>query len=458
MSNVDRIECAINKFGNRIKKFKLWNSIQSESSDISVSQLTRILKAIPEVEELTLCNLFSSESDESTEELELHKLKRLKIDDCMFESTSFLNRIPVDVLHDFVFTFESPDKTHLQSFFDRQTKIKKLEIFENDEINFDHLELEHLKISSDVDFAKMISQQPKLRYLDFAISWIDDKVFSALCNLTNLQVLKTLIDLVSCHAFKQLKELTSLKELRIDSHDSFECGHLLELSMMKCTRLEKLTLLCSEREISEEILIQISNNLRNLKHIEIMNRSIKRISTIIEYFPRLETLLLDFFSVFGAPEDVLIISEELKHDNLQQLVITNVIVNIQENTKSLLKLVQACPNLRRIMMSHLADFTKEDLKQILNTHKSLTHLSLELDDFNFDYDVIDMIKNSGRSLVYLRLNRLSSFPSYETLRTLFYEMFSNITLYQYSTNHGNLVMKKKNDPDWYLNFNLMNHF
>lgn len=458
VSSMEKIEAIMKKFGHRIQKFKIWCSIQSESAELSESQLTKILKCIPEVRDLTLRNIYVREGELSIQELDLHKLKRLSIDYCLFEAPSFFNRIPIDVLQDLVYTFESPDETHYQSFFNRQTKIRKLEMFENDQIKFDHLELEHLKISSSANFVQMISEQPKLRYLDFAITWIDDDVFDAVCKLKHLEVLKTLIDQVTCNVFKDLAELTNLKELRMDSHSSFDCGHLLVLSMMKCTRLEKLTLLCTDRKIPEDIVIQMSSNFRNLKHVEFINRSIKIISVILECFPNLESLLLDFFAIFGAPEDVLAISDDLKHDKLKQLVITNVNTNEAENTQSLLKLVQACPNLQRIMLSQLTDFTNEDFKGVLESHRHLTHLSLEFDGLNFDYDVISVIENSGKNLVHLRLNGLSRFPSYATMRTLFDETFPNITLYKYSTGTGELVMKKRNVADWYLNFKLMDHF
>lgn len=366
--------------------------------------------------------------------------------------------MPVTI-EDLVFTFAIDDEKQFQPFFNRQTRIKKLEMFENDKITFDHLQLEHLKISSDIDLAVMISQQPRLRYLDFAITWIDDSVFSELCKLKNLEVVKMLIDQVTCREFKSLTELTRLKELRLDSHSSFDCGHLLELSMMRLLQLEKMTLIYTERKIPEEICIQFSLNFRKMKHIEIINRSIKIISTILEHFPCLESILFDFFAIFGAPDDVLEVSEDLKHENLKQLVVTNIeFRETVHNSRSILKLIQVCPNLERIMISQLTGANNDDFKQILENHSNLTHLSLEFDDFNFIYETIDHIMNHGKKLVHLHLTGISNFPTYSTLRTLFNEKFPNITLYKFSNGDGELIMKKRNVTDWYLNFKLMDHF
>lgn len=80
-------------------------------------------------------------SAESAGELNLHDLRMLSIDYCLFDTPAILNKIPVDVLDDLVFTFEPSDESQFQNFFNRQSRIKKLEMFENDGITFDHLQL-----------------------------------------------------------------------------------------------------------------------------------------------------------------------------------------------------------------------------------------------------------------------------------------------------------------------------
>lgn len=447
------------KFGHRIKSFRLWCSVQSENAQIRESMLVSIMNLIPNVEQIILRNILvrNSYSDEF-EVLDLHKLRKLEIDYCQFDTPEILNRIPADVLHELVFTFESQG---CQRFFNQQTKIKKLELFENEQIKFDHLELEHLKISSGIDFVAMINQQPRLRYIDFAITWIDDSVFSALCQLKHLEVAKMLIEQVSCRVFKSLREIPHLKELRLDMHSSYDYGHLLELSMMHCVDLEKLTLLCTEHKIPEEIFIQMSLNFRNLRDVQLINRSINVIRSFIEHFPNLESMLFDFCTLSGENDDVLAISEDLKHENLKQLVVTNInITNVNEveNTKQLLKLISVCPNLQRIMLSKIAEITHEDLKTILTTHPTVTHLSLECDGFEFKYEMASIILESGKKLQHLRLNGLTNFPSYPTLQAIFEDTFPNITLYKYSNGEGELIMKRRNIEDWYDKFKLMDHF
>jgi hypothetical protein len=460
LESSERIEVILQKFNRRIKKFKFWCSVQNECAEVSETQLVKILDSIPDVQELILRNICVKESRSSNifKELNLLKLRQLTVDYCLFDTPSILNRIPRDVLSELVFTFDSMDETYFQKFFNQQTKIKKLELFENDKLTFDHLQLEHLKISSGIDFVVMLSQQPRLRYLDFAITWIDDDTFAAVCKLKNLEVLKMLIDQVSCREFKNLTNMTRLKELRIDSHDSFDRGHFLELSMMHCSVMEKLTLVYTERKIPEEILIQISLNFRKLKNIELINRSLKIATVILEHFPNLESMLFDFFAIFGAPQDILEVSDDLKHENLKQLVVTDINCHEVDNTISLIKLVNACPNLERIMLSKLKGVTCEDFKNIFELHPKLTHLSLEFEEFKFDYDIISILKDHEKNLVHLRLNGLTEYPSYSTFQTFFHNEFPIITRYKYSTGEAELIMKKRNTPDWHLNFKLMDHF
>lgn len=71
----------------------------------------------------------------------------LSLDYCVFDTPAILNKIPTDVLEDLVFTFEPFDHSLFQNFFNRQSRIKKLEMFENDGITFDHLQLVILVMS-----------------------------------------------------------------------------------------------------------------------------------------------------------------------------------------------------------------------------------------------------------------------------------------------------------------------
>lgn len=459
MHSCERIEAIVRKFGGRIKKIKFYCSIQAETPKLTDLDLMAILKCSPNVKELILFNIYiCSPIRPPPIEMDLHKLKKLELNYCVFDNTVFLELIPANLLTDLIFTFDSLDETVYQKFFNRQANIKKLEIFENEQINFDHLNLEHLKISSGMDFASMLERQKQLKFIDFAITWIDERVFAAVLELEHLEVLRTLIDQVPTRAFKDLPQLKHLKELRIDSHSSFDCGHLLALSMMKGMKLEKLTLYCAEREIPAEILIQISKNFLHLKHIQLVNRSIQNLIPIVEYFPNMESILMDFFAIFYTPDILAINDDGFRHENLKQIVITNFNTSDVQNTQPLLKFCNLCPNLERIMLSTLQDMSLNDLEDLLTKHRKLTHLSLEVHDFKLDFVNIVIVSSWISTLHHFRMSRLTSYPTYSALRCLFKQAFSKITLFKYNTGEAEVIMKKRNEEDWYSSINIRDHF
>lgn len=423
--------------------------------------MVRLLSYIPNLEDLSIKNIHISACSSSVrDELDLYCLKSLLLDYCAMPPT-LLDRIPAGVISNLVFTFQSCDETCYQNFFNRQLNIKRLELFENDQLSFDHLQLEHIKISSNIDLPLMISQQPKLNYVDFAITWVDDPTFTTICQLRNLETLKTLLDQISCHEFKNLKNLSMLKELRLDTHSPYDRGHLLELAMMKLTQLEKLTLVCTDMIITDEVLHQMSINFVKLEHVEFINRSIQIVVNSLQLFPKLKSLFIDFFSIFGAPEDILNLNEDFRHESLQQIVMTNINRYEDENTIEVLKLVNACPNLERILLTDLQGFNVENFRVILENHQSLTHLSLDInadDEFYFDDEVIDLIKRFGRNLVHLRFNGLASVLSDEELRNSLGNKFPTAYHYFYLSRKYELIMKKRGIPDWFTEFKLMGHF
>ncbi|XP_070503588.1 uncharacterized protein [Chironomus tepperi] len=455
----NRIVNLLKKYGPKIKQLTIWNSIQSKPTEMCQSMLYEILSLTNNIEKFTFRNIYVSETgDINDKELDLHKLRTLVLDYVLLNSAKVLLKIPKNILTELTFTFEPYSEVEFQDFFNRQANIKKLEIFENDKIDFSHLRLEHLKISSNINFPLMIQQQPNLRYLDFAITWVSDDTILEVCKLKHLEVLKTLVDLVSNRVFKGFNELSNLKELRLDSHSSYDMGYLSELSMMRGLRLEKLTFLFSERKIHSEVIIQMANNFHYLKHIELINRSIAVLDTLVQNLPTLETILLDYFAVFGAPEDTLIISDESPKKNLKQLVVIHVNVNELENGRNLLKLVNICPNLERLMLSKLVNFGKDDLENILQSHINLTHLSIETDEFEFNEDTVQMIFKYGVALKHFRLSGMSKCLAYKTLKEIFRNKFPILNMYKYSSGDIELVMRKRKVDDWHQNFKLMDHF
>ena len=182
------------------------------------------------------------------------------------------------------------------------------------------------------------------------------------------------------------------------------------------------------------------------------------LDTLVQNLPNLESILLDYFAVFGAPEDTLVISDESPKRNLKQLVVIHVNVNELENGRNLLKLVHICPNLERVMLSKLVNFGNNDLENILQSHINMTHLSIEMDGFEFNEDTVKMIFKYGISLKHFRLNGISKCLAYKVLKDIFKDKFSILNVYKYSSGEIELIMRKRKVEDWHQNFKLMDHF
>ncbi|CRK95947.1 CLUMA_CG009391, isoform A [Clunio marinus] len=393
---IEYIEDVMLNFGRRIKKFGLSNF------ELFESQLRKILDCIPNVEFLGLNKVkVNIEPNENISELNLCKLKKLEIrngSNCF----NILNRLPKDTIREAIIMSHDVD-IGLQKFFNKQTNIQMLEIDKNNQLKFDHLKLEYLKLNSKfINLPLNLRQQQKLRYIDFSNYLIDDEILTTICKMTNLEVVKMCVNLgMPCYVFESLKYLTQLKELQLKSDEIHKCNHLLELSRMRL-KIEKLTLLFEKEKIPPEFFIQLSQNFRKLKQIIISNRSIIIINTILEHFPNLESIAVDFYS--DEPEEILVISENLKHEKLKEIIATSHCE--EKNTNSLLTLLNACPNLERIMLFNLA----EDLQQIINNHPKLTELSLRFEDFTFFDEIkekVHAISTAAKRLKYVNLNGLS---------------------------------------------------
>ncbi|CRL08625.1 CLUMA_CG021316, isoform A [Clunio marinus] len=452
------IQDVVSKFGRRIKKFNL------RQFQLSESELRRIFYCIPNVETLTLEFLeVNIEPDENISELNLCKLKKLTIihsSNCL----NILNRLPKDTIKEA--SFFSYEDICCQQFFNQQANIKILDLSENNQVKYDHLKLEHLKLNSEfINLLLILRQQPRLRYIDCADNLIDVEIFKAICELRNLEVAKMCVDLgLPCRVFESLKNLAHLKELQLKSEKIHECNHLHELSRMHL-KIEKLTLLYSKEKIPPEFFIQLSQNFRKLNQITIVNRSFNTINTILEYLPNLESIVFNCESL-SPEEDILVVNENLRHEKLKDFVVTSLVSNIykESNTRSLVTLLNACPNLERISLSKLHDAHDQILQQIIGNHSKLTHLSLDC-NFCEIYDENDaklhIISSAANRLKYIRLRRLNGCYDYEyegwsdseyesSLEDLFEDEFNYI---RYNDDddydHSEIIMKKRNASDWY---------
>ncbi|CRK91990.1 CLUMA_CG005570, isoform A [Clunio marinus] len=460
------VEDVILKFGKRIKRFELKNF------DLSESELRRIFDCIPNVENLVLDpfrisgyykSVINSNIDIS--EPNLCKLKKLTIEDWSIPDMSdilpnilpniLLNAIPKDSIKELIISI--PVDMSWQEFFNQQTNIKFLEMSTTHEyknqVKFDHLKLEHLKLGlyfDEEDVSVILRQQPGLRYFeaDFSES-TDHEILTALCDMNNLEILSVNLDL-PYPVFQSLKYLTHLKELELGIDSGEESNNLLELSRMHLN-IEKLILSCEE--IPPGFFIQMIQNFRKLKHIKLWNRYTNIINTILENFPNLESIAIEF-DYRDGDVDVLVIDENLRHEKLEEMIMKGCSVNV-DNTRALLSLLNVCPNVERIMLTTY-DFYDEDMQQIINDHPKLTHLKIVNENFKtkiiLEDETIDCIRTAASRLKFIELYGFLVSPE-SSLKTLFKDEF-NYFRCQFYKGEGNEytechpIMKKRNVSKW----------
>jgi hypothetical protein len=347
-----------------------------------------------------------------------------------------------------------------QKFFYRQYNIKHLEIFENGEINYGHMRLDRIKMSSDIDVVSMIRQQPNLKYVDFAIKTVDDNVLEELTRLENLETLKFNADCITATGYRKLSEMKTLKELYIEGYGVCDEEPLIEISSQKCQNIEKLTLIFPGTTIKSYVVTQFGINYKMLKHIELVNPSIGIITDFLETFPRLESISLQFRSIHDAPVDVLN-ETAIRHENLKKLVIgRGVYKNYTDaaNAQASLNLATSCKNIERLMLSNLNVFRNDDLAFILKNLLRLTHLSLFVDDFTFNIGTILILITYGSKLKYVHFEGIHVNFDVQNLTNVFEDLFTCVKLYDVHHSGTVLVLKKTNEPNWHDNVNLIDHF
>ncbi|CRK91992.1 CLUMA_CG005572, isoform A [Clunio marinus] len=464
------VEDVILKFGKRIKRFEL------KDFDLSESKLRRIFDCIPNVENLVLNSCRSSacssvylksitKPNADISEPNLCKLKKLTIGGWSIPDMSdillntLLNAIPKDSIKELIIDIPEVFDMVWQEFLNQQTSIKMLEISTheyNNRVKFDHLKLEHLTLGryfDEEDVSIILQQQPGLLYFE-SIAYrtlTGNNFFTALCELNNLEVTILSVNLdMPYPVFQSLKYLTHLKKLELKSKQGEESNNLLELSRMQLN-IEKLIISYGEK-IPPEFFIQMSQNFRKLKHIKLRNRYTNIINTILENFPNLESIAIEFeYCVDDV--DVLVIDENLRHEKLVEMIMNGRSVN-GDNTRALLSLLNVCPNVERIMLAMDDEFYNEDLQQIINDHPKLTHLKIVNEDLKtkiiLEDETIDCIRTAASRLKFIELYGFLVSPK-SSLKTLFKDEFNYFRCYDEERNEYiecHLIMKKRNVPDW----------
>lgn len=439
------------------------------------AQLCTILNRMPNLEELKLANLKVNPDPIAGDELHLPKLRKLSLSRCEF-STELLKCFPSNILLELTLDCnEYVDiKRCIQDFLDRQPNITKLRIVAfrhlRVKLNLDHLKLQQLEVHVLANaLKKILKHQTEIRslFVDYTfrekisfrrqlheVRYIN--LFNTLRKLDKLEFLKFRSNgtFESQEVIKAIGNLTSLKTLLIEDHPGVSSWNKVAWSAARMPLLERLDIDYCRPEKSSEEVARLGISFPRLKHLMAWSSWFPQLVNILDTFPDLETLQMckeDHY--LRVCFDQVVIRDGFSHINLKQLVVGNSSDEFTINMPQLLRIVNACPNLERLMLYYSSSVDTEAIRDILETHPNLTHLCLDADNFqfttsNFRDDAIDVIKTLGRKLVHFQLKDfICELSETVNLQQAFRDQFDIVKEHR-ANDAISLVMKKRNAPKW----------
>jgi hypothetical protein len=202
----------------------------------------------------------------------------------------------------------------------------------------------------------------------------------------------------------------------------------------------------SNAKLSEDAIMKLSLNCRNLRNISINSRSpLKLVNTILLYFPRLEKFSLKESSFrFKSVEDNNFGGGDFEHHNLKELVICG-----YSEFQHQLQHIVSCSKLEKITLQMSTNVDGNSLQNLLRIQKSVKFLQFVLflkGDLEIDQEHVAAIKNYGKNVVRVALqlpNRDSTIL--ESLKEMFKDDFPVSKVVKHKYGYGLLILKKSKD-------------
>jgi hypothetical protein len=226
-------------------------------------------------------------------------------------------------------------------------------------------------------------QAPYLKFLCLQrVCVTDEYLQTAIDMMPNLETLilkENDFWAISESVTNDLHKLTKLKKLVIDLADNFggefkevKMNYLKGLRVSSNENLEELQSFFPD--LSKEFVMELADNIPNLKKLRIKTRSHKVIEHVLRYFRNLEELKIEYNTYnkesqpqFSLDEKVLL---KLKHLHLENC-------RFRLNTKVARKLVNNFPNLEYLEIDGFDGLTARCIKILLRGMRRLKVLDLE---------------------------------------------------------------------------------
>ena len=350
--------------------------IKLEIHSCGVSSFLEILNMVPNVKSLLLSDLFCLQKKpiRNFNELHLTKLQELEIDSCPSEFIEIFIDLPESVLVNLII-FCSTNLNFVEDIFEKQKRIKKLDLScsvykLNENLNLEHLNLTHLRYlnasGTTFELINILKSQPNLISLDLSLHISKYDLLKEISNLKHLKVLKLNLEKLSAQEFMTLK-VDSLTELEIEYDHETNIDHITELSYTKNLKLTSLKLKFYEQDLNTEIMTRLAKNNPNLRLIEIENQKMNEliVCAFLKNCKNLETFRSTFShnnSILNGTFNSSFNQSEMKNLNLKELKLFGIKLDMN------IVLKQICvnyPNLEVIAFNCFLNIKDDDLKYFL---------------------------------------------------------------------------------------------
>lgn len=384
------------------------------NGDLTTSHLLKMLSLIPNVECLVINNIRStgrtpqqpSETEVSNiDVLKLQQLKILELCDVSDEFANVFNFLPAGVLKEL--RLRRINLNVLDVLFKRQTNITKLKLFpiketatlpDNifDNLNMESFELKHCSITN---LSTLLSKQTQLKSLKMHFVIIDDDFGNFVASqLNELQSLSMHVaDTPLAVTVEKIIKLKGIKNVSLQFGPN-SMNQLESLSLIHCPQITGLHLCDQSLALEVNLIKDLAKSLPNLKVLKINEVCQPDVfEAVISHVNFVEILEIHYNAWFipSIPSGSL-------NPNLRELSIDFWGMIEFPDTSCLEKLIQICPNLKKLTVSGIT-LTSSLFRQIIDGLTKLETLMISLQDVEDDLTVDD-IKYAKNVKVFFKLD------------------------------------------------------
>lgn len=393
-----RLKEVFEKFSDNIKSFELASSVIEERD------VVQLLNIISKVEEISFYDVEFPDKQLSTDELNLNNLRKFSFHLCNVKIPRIVLKLQESKLKSLFIENSILKQDMLEKIFESQRNIQELEFdpYYVNTTSVNHLKLKKMKLMCNRNVLELIKDQKQLEYLDLSKAHIGDNGFLEVCKLKTLRRLKLWIDRVSWELLENLEKLENLIEISLD-YDRLEVEYIRSLSQVRMPKIQKMKIKFPRLKISAGNFAELSRNFSNVVHLHVSNQSIGVLGDLLANFINLEVLVIGCDS--DSTEVVNFPVSNNQHLKLKELCVYNSYLEHKELkcSATILEVVNSLlPNLEKLKLFNVINVDSAVLRNILSSHTSLTHLSINHPEVEtvIDSFLLKILHEKGKKLEF----------------------------------------------------------